>query len=66
MEDLTDRVAVITGAGSGFGREFARLAARQGLRLVLADVQRDALEDVVNELRESGVRVMLVATVPAE
>src|SRR4030095_1933904 len=58
MEDLTDRVAVITGAGSGFGREFARLAARQRMRLVLADVQRDALDEVVNELRESGVRVI--------
>ena len=58
MEDLTDKVAVITGAGGGFGREFARRAAGHGMRLVLADVQRDALDEVVNELRESGVRVI--------
>jgi len=58
MEDLTDKVAVITGAGGGFGREFARRAAGHGMRLVLADVQRDALDEVVNGLRESGVRVI--------
>jgi len=58
MEQLDDKVAVITGAGGGFGREFARLAARAGMRLVLADVQRDALDAIVNELRESGVEVI--------
>jgi len=58
MEDLDDKVAVITGAGGGFGREFARLAARAGMRLVLTDVQRDALDAIVNELRESGVVVL--------
>jgi len=57
MQALTGRVAVITGAGSGFGREFARLAAHHGMRLALADVQRDALDETVNELRESGVTV---------
>ena len=58
MEELNDKVAVITGAGGGFGREFARRAARDGMRLVLADVQRDALDAVVDELRESGVAVI--------
>lgn len=58
MEQLDDKVAVITGAGGGFGREFARLAASAGMRLVLADVQRDALDAIVNELRESGVAVV--------
>lgn len=57
MQSLTGRVAVITGAGGGFGREFARLAAHHGMRLALADVQRDALDETVNELRESGVTV---------
>lgn len=58
MEDLDGKVAVITGAGGGFGREFARLAARAGMRLALTDVQRDALDAIVNELRESGVTVI--------
>ncbi|HTN50030.1 MAG TPA: SDR family oxidoreductase [Burkholderiaceae bacterium] len=58
MQNLEDKVAVITGAGGGFGREFARLAARAGMRLVLTDVQRDALDAIVDELRESGVAVI--------
>ena len=49
MKDLAGKVAVITGAGSGFGREFARICAREGMRLVLADVQQDALDEVVAE-----------------
>jgi NAD(P)-dependent dehydrogenase (short-subunit alcohol dehydrogenase family) len=58
MDTLSGRVAVITGAGGGFGREFARQAAQHGMRLVLADVQRDALDPIVDELRESGVPVV--------
>ena len=58
MKDLAGRVAVITGAGSGFGREFARLAARERMKLALADVQGDALEAVVTELRGAGADVI--------
>ena len=50
---------VITGAGSGFGLELARLGAKKGLNLVLTDVQQDALDDVVQELR--GVRAKVAA-----
>lgn len=42
-----DGTAVITGAASGFGRELALLCAAQGMRLVLADVDRDALAETV-------------------
>ena len=55
MKDLADKVAVITGAGSGFGREFARIGAREGMKLVLADVQQDALNEAVAEARAAGV-----------
>ena len=58
MKDLAGKVAVITGAGSGFGREFARLGARAGMKLVLADVQRDALDAVVSELGGAGAQVI--------
>lgn len=54
MKDLGGKVAVITGGGSGFGREFARLGAREGMKLVLADVQRDSLDATVAELRAAG------------
>lgn len=50
MRELSGRVAVITGAASGFGREFARLGARQGMKLVLADVDRAGLAALEREL----------------
>ncbi|WP_341705509.1 SDR family NAD(P)-dependent oxidoreductase [Ferrovibrio sp.] len=40
-------VAVLTGAGSGFGRELALLCAARGMKLVLADIQPDALEATI-------------------
>ena len=58
MGALHGKVAVITGAGSGFGREFARLAAGEGMALVLADVQADALEGTVAELEAAGASLM--------
>jgi NAD(P)-dependent dehydrogenase (short-subunit alcohol dehydrogenase family) len=58
MKELGGRVAVITGAGSGFGREFARVGARAGMKLALADVQRDALDAIVAELRGAGADVI--------
>jgi NAD(P)-dependent dehydrogenase (short-subunit alcohol dehydrogenase family) len=57
MEPLQGKVAVITGAGSGFGREFARLGLEYGMDLVLADVQQDALKAIADELHAQGARV---------
>ncbi len=54
MRDFSGKVAVITGAGSGFGREFARIGAAQGMKLMLADVQQDALDAAVEEARAAG------------
>lgn len=58
MKDFARRTAVITGGGSGFGREFARIAARLGMNVVIADVQQDALDAVRAELEGQGVRVV--------
>lgn len=58
MHDFGGKVAVITGAGSGFGREFARLGAELGMSLVLADVQTDALQAIRGELEAGGTRVL--------
>ncbi|MEO6279289.1 SDR family oxidoreductase [Roseateles sp.] len=53
---MSKKTAVITGAGSGFGLETARLAAQRGMNLVLVDVQADALEKAVAEF--TGVEVL--------
>src|SRR5687768_15146122 len=50
--------AVITGAGSGFGLELARLCAQRGMNIVAADVQADALAAAEKELRALGVQVL--------
>ena len=55
MQDFKDKVAVITGAGSGFGREFARIGASLGMKLVLADIQADALEETRAEIAAQGI-----------
>ncbi len=60
--EMTGRVAVITGAGSGFGREFARMAAGRGMRLALADINQAALDATVDELRAAGADVIGVRT----
>lgn len=44
MKILRDKTAVITGAGSGFGLQFARLCAAEGMNLVLADIQQSSLD----------------------
>ncbi|MBD8531886.1 MULTISPECIES: SDR family oxidoreductase [unclassified Massilia] len=58
MKHFKGRVAVITGAASGLGREFADRAAELGMKLVLADVQADALERATDELLEGGAEVL--------
>ncbi len=59
LKEFSGKTAVITGAGSGFGLECARLAARRGMQLALADVQGDALEAAATELRTAmGVPVL--------
>jgi NAD(P)-dependent dehydrogenase (short-subunit alcohol dehydrogenase family) len=62
MKDFAGNIAVITGAGSGFGREFARLAASLGMNLALADIQADALDAITQELRGKNTEVLALRT----
>jgi NADP-dependent 3-hydroxy acid dehydrogenase YdfG len=62
MMEFAGKTAVITGAGSGFGREFARLGGGLGMNLVLADIQQDALDAIATELRENGAHVLALRT----
>jgi NAD(P)-dependent dehydrogenase (short-subunit alcohol dehydrogenase family) len=58
MKDFKGGTAVITGAGSGFGLEASRVAARLGMNVVMADVQGDALERAATEIESLGVKVL--------
>ena len=58
ITEFKGKTAVLTGAGSGFGLECARIGARLGMNLVLADVQQDALDKAVAEIAATGAQVM--------
>ena len=58
IDDFAGKTAVLTGAGSGFGLECARIGARLGMNLVLVDVQQDALDTAAAELRAAGAQVL--------
>ncbi len=58
IENFQGKTAVLTGAGSGFGLECARIGARLGMKLVLVDVQQDALDRAAAELTAAGAELM--------
>ena len=58
IDNFKGKTAVLTGAGSGFGLECARIAARLGMNVVLVDVQQDALDQVAAELTAQGAHVL--------
>lgn len=58
IRDFKNKTAVLTGAGSGFGLECARIGAAHGMNLVLVDVQQDALDAAEAEMRATGAKVM--------
>jgi len=58
IQDFQGKTAVLTGAGSGFGLECARIGARLGMNLVMVDVQQDALDKAEAEMKAQGVAVL--------
>lgn len=62
MDQFDGKVAVITGAGSGFGREFALKGAALGMKLVLADVDVNRLAETVEIARTLGAEALGVPT----
>ena len=62
MFEFEGKVAVITGAASGFGRAFAEKGASLGMKLVLADVNPEALAQTVDALRAGGAEAIGVPT----
>ena len=58
IDNFAGKTAVLTGAGSGFGLECARIGTRLGMNLVLVDVQQDALDAAAAEAQAAGVQVL--------
>ncbi len=62
IKDFGGKVAVITGAASGIGRGLAYGFAKRGMKIVLADIDKESIEKVAKELEEIGAEVMTQIT----
>src|SRR5262245_12080425 len=62
MKDLRDKVAVVTGGAAGIGRALGERFAREGMKVVLADVIEQTLDATVSDLRADGHDVIGAAT----
>ncbi|MDO8616780.1 MAG: SDR family NAD(P)-dependent oxidoreductase [Dehalococcoidia bacterium] len=62
MKDFKGKVAVVTGAASGIGRGMAERFAREGMKVVLADVEEAALAQAETAMRAAGATVLAVRT----
>lgn len=62
MQDYTGKVAVITGAASGIGFALAQRSAREGMHVVMADVERNALEAAAAKISATGAQTLPVVT----
>lgn len=62
IEDLAGRTAVVTGAASGIGLGLARKAAREGMQVVLADIEAGALDEAASEVSALGAETLAVPT----
>jgi NAD(P)-dependent dehydrogenase (short-subunit alcohol dehydrogenase family) len=62
VEELEGKVAVVTGAASGIGLATSTRFAKEGMRVVMADIERDSLEAEASKLRAQGHEVLGVST----
>lgn len=62
MDEFRGKVAAVTGGASGIGFAMAQRLAREGMRLVLGDVQASALDAAIAQLRSAGVEALGVQT----
>jgi NAD(P)-dependent dehydrogenase (short-subunit alcohol dehydrogenase family) len=62
MQSLSGKVAVVTGAASGIGLALARRFGHDGMKVVMSDIEREALEREAKALADGGVEVFAVLT----
>jgi len=60
-KQLQDKIAIVTGAASGLGKEIAVTYAREGAKVAVADLNRDAAQKVADEVKAEGGRAMAIA-----
>lgn len=53
-ENMNDKVAIVTGGGSGIGRETARMFAREGVKVVVADWSEEGGQETVSIIESAG------------
>ena len=58
---LKDKVAFITGSASGIGKEIATVFAKEGAKIVIADLNKDAATATAEELKSTGAQAIGVA-----
>lgn len=62
MKDFAGKVAVVTGAASGIGRGLAEHCAREGMKVVIADIEEPALKETEQAVKAAGADVLAVVT----
>ena len=60
MKDFKGRVALITGAAHGFGKEFVKQAAQRGMKIAAVDIMEDALNEIAPLAEELGAEKVLL------
>ncbi|MBS4538062.1 SDR family NAD(P)-dependent oxidoreductase [Clostridium sp. D2Q-11] len=62
MREFKNKVAVITGAGNGFGLEFAKECAERQMKVVIADIEEDDLKNTEKIVKEMGAETLAIVT----
>ena len=62
MENLNGKVGVVTGAASGIGRSMAERFCKEGMAVVLADIEEESLDEAVEQIAANGGKAIGVVT----